>query len=149
MMAADGLTDELERIAADEPHGARALERIAFLAPHLERHFRRAHVVQREGAIEEPDERPDRARGVVVLRLAEKERAAAFDVAQVDVVAECGPDGAPGRIAYEHDLGLGVVPLGVRAHADPVAPGDGRQHWTLGEDLGIGSYGYLQVLRPE
>ena len=57
-----------------------------------------AHVVEAVVLVEEPDERTDRGRGVVVLGLAEEQRAAALEVAQVDVVAERGPDdAAPAR----------------------------------------------------
>ena len=49
---------------------------------------RRAHVVDAEALVEQADERADRARRVVVLGLAEQQRAAALEVAQVDVVAE-------------------------------------------------------------
>ena len=62
VVAADGLTDELQRVAADQPHRACALEHIALLAPHLQRHFRRAHVVQGEAGIEQTDERAVHAR---------------------------------------------------------------------------------------
>ena len=92
---------------------------------------------------------PIAQRGVVVLGLAEQQRAAALEVAQVDVVAERGAEDAAGAIDGEHDLGLRIVPGRVGAHADPVAPAHRRQRRRLGEDLGVGTDGDLQVLRPQ
>ena len=49
----------------------------------------------RETSVEEADERPDRAGGIVVLGLAEQQGRAALHVAQVDVVAEHRADDRP------------------------------------------------------
>ena len=66
----------------------RALQPEALRALDHERQLGLAQVVEREGGVEEADERAERGGGVVVLRLAEQQRRAALDVAQVDVVAE-------------------------------------------------------------
>ena len=100
-------------------------------------------------AVEHADERADGAGGVVVLGLAEQQRAAALDVAQVHVVAERGAEDAAGAIYREHDFGLGIVPGRVGAHADPVAPAHRRQRRRLGEDLGVRADRDFQVLRPQ
>ena len=65
-----------------------------------------AHVVEREAVAEQADERADRGAGVVVLGLAEEQRRAALDVAQVDVVAERGADDGAARGGDQHDLRL-------------------------------------------
>ena len=88
-------------------------------------------------------------RGVVVLGLAEQQRAAAFDVAQVDVVAERRAEDAAGTIYREHDLRLGIVPGRIGAHADPVAPADRRQRRRLGEDLRVRADRHFEILRPQ
>ena len=98
--------------------------------------------------VEEPDERANGAGRVVVLGLAEQQRAAAFEVAQVDVVAERRADDAAGVIDGEHDLRLGVVPLGLRMDADFRAGADRRHRLALGEDLRVGTDADLEILRP-
>jgi hypothetical protein len=78
----------------------------------------RAHLVQAEAGVEQADEGADRAGGVVVLGLAQQQRAAALDVAQVDVVAQAGADDVAAAVDGQHHLGLGVVPGRVGADAD-------------------------------
>ena len=58
--------------------------------------------------VEEADERADRAGRVVVLRLAEQQRAAAFEVAQVDVVAERRADDAAAALTASTTSGSGL-----------------------------------------
>ena len=103
-----------------------------------ERDHRGAQRVEVVARVEQADERADRGRGVVVLGLAEQQRAAPLDVAQVDVVAEARADDAAVGCDDEHDLGLGVVPRRRREHADVDAGADRREHRRLGEDLGVG-----------
>src|SRR5688572_30176123 len=148
-MLTNRLADELGGVAADLRHRTLAFEPEAFLARNLEFHDRLAYVIEGELAVEQPDERPDGAGGVVVLGLAQQKRAAALDVAQIDVVAQRGAEDAPSTIYRENDLGLRVVPCRVRTHAYPVAPAHRRQCRRLGEDLGVGPDGHLEVLRPE
>jgi hypothetical protein len=68
--------------------------------------------------VEQPHERTDRAGGVVVLRLAQQQRAASLEIAQVDVVAERGAyrerpcRSPPARFRFR------IVPLGLRVDAD-------------------------------
>ena len=98
--------------------------------------------------VEEANQRPDRARRVVVLGLAEQQRAATLEVAQVDVVAQRRAERAAAAVDREHDLGLGVVPGRARVDAHVGAQPHGRHRRRLGEDLGVGSDAHLQVLRP-
>ena len=65
---------QIARVAADLAHRACAFERESVLALDVQREVALAHVVEGEVVVEEPDERPDRAGGVVVLRLAEEQR---------------------------------------------------------------------------
>ena len=90
---ADRLRHEVERIAADHRQRARAVEHEALRPVDAHREIAAANVVDPEPVVEEADERTDRARRVVVLGLAEEQRAAALEVAQVDVVAERRADG--------------------------------------------------------
>ena len=68
-------------------------------------------VVEREARVEEAQERTDRAAGIVVFRLGQQQRRAAFDIAQVDVVAERRADDAAVGGDGEHDFRLGIVPV--------------------------------------
>ena len=92
---------------------------------------------------------PIAQRRVVVLRLAEQQRAAALEVAQVDVVAERGADRAaagcrPPARSRAPDCSTptsGWMPI-VGAGADR------RHRLRLGEDLRVGADADLEVLRP-
>src|SRR5207248_10999380 len=95
------------------------------------------------------DERPDRAGCIIVLGLAQQQRAAAFEVAQVDVVAERRAADFTAAIYHQHDFRLGVVPARIGAHADLRAPADARQRRRLGEDFRVGTDRDLEILRPE
>ena len=129
LMLADRLADQIHGIAADLRTSSFAPSRRKPSGPSISSSTtRRAHVVEREAVVEQADERADRAGGVVVLGLAEQQRAAAFEVAQVDVVAERRADGLRrGCSTDQHDFGLGIVPGRIRAHADLGAPAD---RWT-------------------
>ena len=83
-------------------------------------------VVHREAVVEQADEGADAARGIVVLGLAEEKCAAALEVAQVHVVAERGAHSLALSVADDDDLGLGIVPVGIRADADEITPADRR-----------------------
>ena len=108
----------------------------------------RAHVVEREARVEEAHERPERGAGVLVLGLAEQQRAAALEIAQVDVVAERRADDAPVRGDDQHRLRLGVVPMRMRVEAGVGAAADRRHRLRLGEDLRVRADADLQILRP-
>ena len=143
------LRREVGRVAADPRHRRVALQPEAVLALDGERQLGPAHVVEAEAVVEQPQERPDRARGVVVLGLAEQQRRAPLDVAQVHVVAERRADDPPDGAERQHDLGLGVVPARGRMQADRGAMADRRHRLRLGEDLGVGADADLEILRPE
>jgi hypothetical protein len=108
-----------------------------------------AHVGEAEARVEQADERADGAGGVVVLGLGQQQRAAAFQVAQVDVVAERRADDPAAAVHRQHDLGFRVVPGGIGADADVGARAHRGQHRRLAEDLGVGPDAHFQVLRPE
>ena len=102
----------------------------------------------REVFVEETDERPDGAGGVVVLRLAQQERAAALEVAEVDVVAERGADDAAGVAHGEHDFRLRVVPLRLRVDADLGAGADGGHRLPLGKYFRVWADPDFEILGP-
>jgi hypothetical protein len=86
--AVEELAHELGGVAADCGLRRAACEREAVLAFDSEVDFGAAHVVEREGCVEQPQERAARAVRVLVLGLAQQQRRAALEIAQVDVVAE-------------------------------------------------------------
>ncbi len=145
----DGLRHEVGRVAADLAHRRAALHAEAVGALDRHRELRRPHVVEAEAVVEEPDERPDGAGGVVVLGLAEQERRAPLDVAQVHVVAEARAPDPPAAVDRQHHLRLGVVPLRHRMQADRRAPADRRHRLALGEDLGVRPDAHLEILAPQ
>jgi hypothetical protein len=89
-----GLVDQILRVAADAREVVDTLEHEAVQALDTQVHRLAAHVVEREGLVEQSDERTQGTRGVVVLGLAQQQGAAPFDVAQVHVVAQRGADDA-------------------------------------------------------
>ena len=147
-LATDRVAHEVERIAADHRHrtDARHLEAIRAVDAHGD--VAAADVVDAEAFVEEANERTDRARRVVVLGLAEKQRAAALEIAQVDVVAERRAHGAAVAVHREHDFRLRIVPLRLGVDAHLGAQTHRRHRLRLGEDLGIGTDAHLEVLRP-
>ena len=94
---AHGVAHQVGRIAADLRQIARAAQAELVGAGDLELDLGLAHVVEREGRVEQAHERADRAGGVVVLGDAQQQRAAALHVAQIDVVAERGADDLAAR----------------------------------------------------
>ena len=124
--AVDRLRRQVEDVAADRPHAADILQHEAVGALDTQRHLAAAHVVDPEAVVEQPDERPERARCVVVLRLAEQQRAAPLEVAQVDVVAERGAHHPPIGRDHQHHFRLGIVPVrsGCRPISAPVPTAD-------------------------
>ena len=85
----DRLRHEVFGIAADLADRRIALKHKAVVSGdrHVEIHL--ADVVERKALIEQTQQRPYRARCIVVLGLREQQRRTAFEVTQVDVVAEC------------------------------------------------------------
>src|SRR5436190_17730949 len=88
MMLAQRLPNELLGSAADLAHQAPALKREAILALDPQVDDGPANVLDREMFVEQPNERPDRAGRVIVLGLAQKQRATALEITKVDVVAK-------------------------------------------------------------
>ena len=85
--AADGGVDQLGDIAADLAIELRRRAE-AVLTFDAEADLDLRERVEVEAGIEQADERADRAGAVIVLGLAEQQGAAAFEVPQIDVVAE-------------------------------------------------------------
>ena len=108
-----------------------------------------ANVVHREPLVEEPDERADRAGGIIVLRLAEEQGASTLEIAQIDVIAQSRAHRAALAVDDEHDLRLGIVPARIRADSDLGAVADRREDRRLGEDLRVRTDRDLEILRPE
>ena len=147
-MRAHRLRDEIGGIAADLRQVARPAQAELVGAGDFEVDLGLAHVVEREGLVEQADERAERTGGVVVLGDAQQERAAALDVAQIDVVAEGRADDLSLGADDQRHLGLGIVPVGVRPDADLGTVADGGHGRRLGEDLGIGADTDFEVGRP-
>ena len=61
VMSAHRMADKLKRVAADARHRARAFERKAVIALHMQLDDRIAHIVDAEMFVEQPDERTDGA----------------------------------------------------------------------------------------
>ena len=149
VMRADRRCDELFRRAADLGHRACAFEHEAVLALDLQPDHRRFHVVEREALVEKADEGAERGGRVVVLGLAEQQRGAALDVAQIDVVAECRADDAARARRDHRDFRLGIVPGRDRMQPDIGAEADRRHGLALGEDFGVGADADFEILRPD
>ncbi|MNE37804.1 hypothetical protein D3C80_1316730 [compost metagenome] len=124
MVTVQELRSEVFRRAADRLHGADTRHGETVLTLDQKRDLRLLHVFDGEAAVEQADERTDRAGGIVVLRLAEQEGGTAFEIAQVDVVAERRADDAAIGGDGEHHFRLRVVPLRFRVNADQCAAAD-------------------------
>ena len=107
-----------------------------------------AHRVEREGRVEEAQERTDRAAGIVVFGLGQQQRRTAFDVAQVDVVAQGSADDAAVGGDREHDFRLGIVPGRQRMKSRIHAGADRGHRLRLGEDFRIRSDADFEILAP-
>ena len=148
MNAAHQLAGNVQRVTADFGHGTGAAQLKAFGAADGQAQVTLAHVVDAEVRIKQADEGADGARGVVVFGLAQQEGAAAFEVAQVDVIAQGGADHLAACVDGQHDFGLGVVPGRGRVNADVGTCANGRQHRAFGENFSVGADAHFQVLRP-
>ncbi|PAV71423.1 hypothetical protein WR25_10000 [Diploscapter pachys] len=148
-MLAQRLSLQVFGIAADLAHRAAAIQRIAVGAFDPQRDLGVADVVHRELVVEQAHERAERAGRVIVLRLAQQQRRSPFEIAQVDVVAQCRAHRLALGIDQQHDFGLRVVPRRIGPHADVRAPADRRQHGRFGEDFRIRADRDLQILRPQ
>ena len=140
------LGGKIQRIAADVGQMAFTGELVAVGTGDLDLDVRAAQVVDAVVLIEQADERTDGTTGVVVLRLAQQQRAAPLEIAQVDVVAERGADHTTGAIDRQHDFGFRIVPGRVRAHADFRAKPDGGHGLRFVEHLCIRPDADFQVL---
>ena len=149
VMLAQRLSLQVFGIAADLAHRAAAIQRIAVGALDPQRDFGSADVVHRELVVEQAHERAERAGRVIVLRLAQQQRGSPFEIAQVDVVAQCRAHRLALSIDQQHDFGLWVVPRRIGPHADVRAPAHRRQHGRFGEDFRIRADRDLQILRPQ
>ena len=111
-------------------------------------HRRRAHVVERERLRRTAQERADRAARVLVLGLAEQQRRAALEIAQVDVVAERRADDARRSKRPPARFRARDCSIAKRVEAGVGAAAHRRHRLGLGEDLGVGADADLEILRP-
>ena len=148
VMLAEHLADEIGRIAADLRDRGKTLEPEAVVALDRKGHVHAPYVVERQGRIEQPQERPERAARIVVLAFAEQQRRAAFDVTQVDVIAEGGADDPAGRCRDDHHLGLRIVPARHRMDAGVEPGANGGHRLRLGKDLRVGPDADFEILAP-
>ncbi len=148
MVSAHGLFHDVQWVAADLRHGIEPGELKAIGAQHLQLHLQLEHVGQGEVGIEQANERANGARGVVVLGFAQQQGAAAFEIAQVHVVAQARANHFTRWVDAQHHLGLGVVPGAARVNAHLGAHTHGAHGLRFGEDFGIGPNAHLQILRP-
>jgi hypothetical protein len=107
-----------------------------------------ARPLEREPVVEQPEERPDRARGVVVLRPPEEQRAPPLDVPEVHVVAERDGGDRAGLADGEHQLGLGVAPDRGRMDANPGAGAHRGHGRALREQFRVRADADLEVRGP-
>ena len=148
MIAAVRLRGEIGEVAADLAHVGGVAHAKAVEAVHGGLEAQAASGVERVAGVQHPNERAYRARGIVVLGPAEKERAPSFHVSQVHVVAEGDADDGPRAVHHEDELGLGITPDGGGMYAHAGAQADRGHGRTLGEELGIGTDPHLEILRP-
>lgn len=88
VIPADRLGHEIQRVTADQGHGTAAFKRKAVVALDVQIHDAIAHVIERKRFIEQTNERADRTGRIVVLGLAQQQGAAAFEITQIDVIAQ-------------------------------------------------------------
>ena len=92
---------------------------------------------------------PSERDGVVVLGLAEQQRGAAFEIAQVDVVAERRADDRAARRRSAAPPPARDCSSASGVDADVGAAADRRHRLRLGEDLGVRADADLEILRPD
>src|SRR5690606_36547376 len=95
MMRTYGRCDQLFGRPADLRHRTLSVENESVLALDLQPYHRRFHVGERDVFVEQANERTERRRCDVVLRLAEQQHRAALAVAPVTAAAERGADHTP------------------------------------------------------
>ena len=147
---AHGLFDQIQRIAADlrQLAGAAHLE-ASVRAAHLQRQLAPAHIVDAEMLVEQTNEGANGRRGVVVLGLAQQQRATALEVAQVEVVTQRAALGLAAAVDRQNHLGFRVVPHALGVQTDLGAQADGAHGLRFREDFGVFTDANFQVLRPD
>src|SRR6185437_10185455 len=79
MVLAHRLPHQFFGVPADLAHSALAIETETIAARDLEFDDCGAHVIHREAVVEQPHERPDRARRIIVLGFAQEQGASALE----------------------------------------------------------------------
>ena len=148
VVGTDGMSDDLQRVTADLRHRAAACEGEPIWPLHVEREIRLADVIHVEVLVKEPDKRADRTGRVVVFRLTQQQRAAALEVAQVDVVSECRADDSSRVADGQNNFWFRIVPLRLRVDADIRTGAHCGHRLTFRKNLGVRSDANLQVLGP-
>ena len=112
MVGADGLADEVGDVAADLGHRAACRSAEAVLRRDAQRRSSAAHASRSSVSSSSRRNGPMAQDAVIVLGLAEQQRAAPFEIAQIDVVAQVAPTIAPRPLTASDELRLRVVPGG-------------------------------------
>ncbi len=126
-----------------------AAEVVTLGAHHFDIDAARTQVINSIMPVEQADERPDCATGIVVLGFAKQQGAAALEVAQVDVITERGPDNLAGTVDRQHHFRLRIVPGRIGPNADFGANPDGGHGLRLVEHFGVGTDTHLEIGRPQ
>jgi hypothetical protein len=110
---------------------------------HFEGQLTLPHIVDAEVFIEQANERADGAAGVVVFGFAEQQGAAAFKVAKVHIIAQCGADHFTAGVRSQDDFGFRVVPLAGRVDAHPRTGPHCAHGLGFGENFSVGPDAHL------
>src|SRR5450830_1053534 len=148
VITADSLGHEIQRVTADQGHGTAAFKRKAVVALDLQIHDAVAHVIERKRFIEQTNKRADRTGRIIVLGLAQQQCAAAFEITQIDVIAQGDAMHLAPAVHRQHNFRLGIVPFRLAMNSDFAAAAHCGQNRCLRENLRIRADTDLQVLRP-
>ena len=132
------------------PTSLDAFEHEAVGARHVEAHLRAAHVVEREGLVEQPDERADRASRRCCPWPCESSSAERPSTSRrFTSLPSVAPTIFPFEVATTTTSGSGLFQVeDFSTPIDMPVPTDG-QHLALGEDLGVRPDADLEILRPQ
>ena len=147
-MRADRGGHQRFRAARNLAHRGMPFEHEAILALHQQRNLGPLDGIERKVPVEQPHERPQRARRIIVLGLAQQQRRATLDVAQIDVIAQRGADDLALAGHHQSHFGLRVVPARARMQPHFSAEPHRTHRLALGEDLRIRANAHFQVLAP-
>ncbi len=140
MGRAERLGDEIQRIAADEPHRAFALQPELIGPFHLHGDVSRPHIVDRVVIVEQADEgRPKPMRAFWSFALPSSSALRPSKSRRLTSLPKVAPTVLPRLLAITTTSGSGLFQVDFGMDADIAARSDRRQHRRLGEDLGVGA----------